>query len=65
MEWKRETKILLWIIAVFLLAFFMPLESVRFKEAIMAMFDLTKWYAREHVILCCKWQYTMYIFSQV
>jgi uncharacterized membrane protein YraQ (UPF0718 family) len=52
MEWKRETKILLWIIAVFLLAFFMPLESVRFKEAIMAMFDLTKWYAREHVILC-------------
>jgi uncharacterized membrane protein YraQ (UPF0718 family) len=52
MEWKREIKILLWIIAVFVLAFFMPLESVRFKEAIMAMFDLTKWYAREHVILC-------------
>ena len=52
MEWKREIKILLWIIVVFILAFFMPLESVRFKEAIMAMFDLTKWYAREHVILC-------------
>ena len=52
MEWKREIKILLWIIVVFVFAFFMPLESVRFKEAIAAMFDLTKWYAREHVILC-------------
>ncbi len=52
MEWKREIKILLWIIAVFVFAFFMPLESIRFKEAIIAMFDLTRWYAREHVILC-------------
>jgi uncharacterized membrane protein YraQ (UPF0718 family) len=52
MEFKREIKILLWIIAVFVFAYFMPLESIRFKGAIMAMFDLTKWYAREHVILC-------------
>jgi len=52
MEWRKEIKILMWIIVVFVFAFFMPLESNRFKEAIMAMFDLTKWYAREHVILC-------------
>ncbi|MBN2485723.1 MAG: permease [Bacteroidales bacterium] len=52
MEWKKEIKILTWIIVVFLFAFFMPLESARFKEAIMATFDLTKWYAQEHVILC-------------
>lgn len=39
-------------IAFFLLAFFMPLSSERFREAIMAMLDLTKWYAQEHVILC-------------
>lgn len=52
MELKRELKILGWIVAVFLFAYFMPLESARFKEAIMAMFDLTKWYAQEHVILC-------------
>jgi uncharacterized membrane protein YraQ (UPF0718 family) len=51
-EWKREIKILFWIIAVFVLAFFIPIESIRFKEAIMAMFDLIRWYAREHVILC-------------
>ncbi|MDT8394629.1 MAG: permease [Bacteroidales bacterium] len=52
MEWKKESKILFWMALVFLFAFFMPIESLRFKEAIMAMFDLTKWYAREHVILC-------------
>ena len=52
MEWKKEIKILSWITAVFVFAYFMPLEQIRFKEAIMAMFDLTKWYAQEHVILC-------------
>jgi uncharacterized protein len=52
MEWRREIKILFWIVVVFGLAYFMPLESARFREAIMAMFDLTRWYAREHVILC-------------
>ena len=52
MERKKEFKILGWIVAVFLLAYFMPVENNRFKEAIMAMFDLAKWYAQEHVILC-------------
>ena len=36
----------------FLFAFFMPLESARFSTAIDATFDLVRWYAREHVILC-------------
>ncbi len=52
MELKKEFKILGWITAVFLFAFFMPIESARFTEAILAMFDLAKWYAQEHVILC-------------
>jgi len=52
MEWKKEIKILFWMAAVFLFAYFMPLYSERFREAIMAMLDLTKWYAQEHVILC-------------
>jgi len=52
MEIKKELKILAWIIVVFVFAYFMPLESSRFTEAIMAMFDLAKWYAQEHVILC-------------
>lgn len=52
MNLKKEIKILLWIAAVFVAVYFMPLESLRFREAIIAMFDLAKWYAREHVILC-------------
>lgn len=52
MEWKKEIRILSWIIVVFLAAFFLPLENGRFQEAVMAMLDLTKWYAQEHVILC-------------
>jgi uncharacterized membrane protein YraQ (UPF0718 family) len=52
MEKKKELTILAWIAAVFLFAYFMPVESDRFQEAILAMFDLAKWYAQEHVILC-------------
>ena len=52
MEIRKELKILAWIIVVFVFAYFMPIESSRFTEAIMAMFDLAKWYAQEHVILC-------------
>lgn len=52
MDWKREARILFWIAALFVLAFFLPTESLRFQEAVRAMFDLTKWYAQEHVILC-------------
>jgi uncharacterized membrane protein YraQ (UPF0718 family) len=52
MELKKEIKTLMWIIAVFVFAFFMPIESARFNTALAATLDLVKWYAREHVILC-------------
>ncbi len=52
MDWKRETKIFFWIALAFLLVYFMPLGNAKFDEAIFAMFDLLRWYAREHVILC-------------
>ena len=52
MDLKKEIKILFCIAAVFVFAYFMPLEGGWFREAIMAMFDLTKWYAQEHVVLC-------------
>lgn len=52
MDTKKEFKILLWISAVFIAAFYLPLESERFTTAIAATLDLTQWYAREHVILC-------------
>lgn len=52
METKKELKILAWIIVIFVAAFFLPVESTRFNTAIVATFDLVKWYAREHVVLC-------------
>jgi len=52
MEKRKEIKILLWIAVLFGAAFFMPIESARFNTAIAATFDLVKWYAREHVVLC-------------
>lgn len=52
MELKTELKILLAIVVVFLGIYFLPLESVVFATAIDATLDLSRWYAREHVILC-------------
>lgn len=52
MEWKKEIRILFWIVAFFLAAFFLPLESLRFREAVDATLDLVRWYAQEHVVLC-------------
>ncbi|MBP7076351.1 MAG: permease [Bacteroidales bacterium] len=52
METKKEIKILIWIMVVFGVAFFLPIESVQFNTAIAATLDLVKWYAREHVVLC-------------
>lgn len=52
METKKELKILLGIIVVFLGIFFMPIENPVFNTAIGATLDLSRWYAREHVVLC-------------
>ena len=52
MEWKRELKIFAWILGFFLFAYFMPLGSIRFNNAVLEAFELTRWYAREHVVLC-------------
>lgn len=52
MNWKEEYKIFLWILGFFLFAYFMPIENEVFSGAIIAAFELTKWYAQEHVLLC-------------
>jgi uncharacterized membrane protein YraQ (UPF0718 family) len=52
MDWKREWKPLAIIVAVFLLLFYLPIESSRFQESILEAFALAGWYAKEHVILC-------------
>lgn len=52
MNWKSEWKPLVWIVAVFLIFFYLPVESSRLKSAVIEALALTKWYAQEHVILC-------------
>ena len=52
MEWSKEWKILLWIIAAFVVIFFLPVGTPRFDGAAIEALQLAKWYAREHVLLC-------------
>ncbi len=47
-----EIQKLLAIIAVFLMAYFMPAESGRFQGAVLEAFRMLNEYAREHVLLC-------------
>ncbi|MFH0840093.1 MAG: permease [Candidatus Omnitrophota bacterium] len=47
-EWKK----LLYIVAAFLACFYLPIENLRFTNAIFEALALVKWYAREHVLLC-------------
>jgi uncharacterized protein len=51
-DWKSIWKPLALIGGAFLLFFFLPLESARFSNAIYEALALTRWYAREHVLLC-------------
>ncbi len=39
-------------LAVFLICYFLPIEHARFTNAVNGSLALTKWYAREHVLLC-------------
>jgi len=52
MNWKKEIKIFLIIISVFLFVFYLPIGIKRFDNAVFEALYLVKWYAREHVLLC-------------
>ncbi|MDD4541674.1 MAG: permease [Eubacteriales bacterium] len=49
---KSNKKKLGIIVVVFLLAYFLPIESQRVQGAILSAFAMLKDYAREHVLLC-------------
>lgn len=49
---NKEWKSLLIVIIVFLIIFYLPLDSLIFRNALMESLALVKWYAREHVVLC-------------
>lgn len=52
MNWKEQYKSFLWILGFFIFAYYMPIETESFKNAIFEAFSLAKWYAQEHVLLC-------------
>ncbi len=52
MNWKEQYKSFLWILGFFLFAYFLPIDNKNFSSAIISAFDLAKWYAQEHVLLC-------------
>lgn len=52
MNQKNEFKLAFYLGAVFLIFYFLPVGTQRFDTAIVEAFELTKWYAREHVVLC-------------
>ena len=51
-DWKGLWKPMSVIVGVFLLFFYLPVESSRFTGAVVESLALAKWYAQEHVLLC-------------
>ncbi len=52
LNWKKEWKSLLFLITIFLTCYYLPVNKERFISGITEALYLTRWYAREHVILC-------------
>ena len=48
----HEIKVFGWLAAAFAAIYFMPVGAPRFDGAVTESLELTKWYAREHVVLC-------------
>ena len=49
---RHELKIFGLLAAVFATVYFLPVGQPRFDGAVTEALELTKWYAREHVVLC-------------
>ncbi len=49
---KTEWKKLAWLVGLFLLFFWLPVGRERFTNGIIEALQLSRWYAREHVLLC-------------
>jgi uncharacterized membrane protein YraQ (UPF0718 family) len=51
-NWKNEWKVLAWMLGIFAVLFWLPVGVPRFDGAVTEALALTRWYAREHVLLC-------------
>ena len=49
---RAELRWLAALVAAFLALYFLPVGTARFDGALLESFQLAKWYAREHVLLC-------------
>jgi len=52
MDYKRELKIFALMALAFAGIYWMPVGQPRFDNAVGTALELTRWYAREHIILC-------------
>lgn len=50
--WRDQWKPLAFIIGGFLICYYLPVGHPRFDNAVTESFELVKWYAQEHVLLC-------------
>jgi hypothetical protein len=49
---RHELKVFGWLAAVFVAVYFLPVGTPRFDSAVTEALELTRWYAREHFVLC-------------
>jgi hypothetical protein len=49
---RHELKIFAWLAAAYAALYFLPVGMPRFDAAVSEALELTRWYAREHVVLC-------------
>ncbi len=52
MDYKKELKILAWLLGIFVFAYFIPLTNTKVQNAIFEAFRLLQWYARNHTLAC-------------
>jgi uncharacterized membrane protein YraQ (UPF0718 family) len=52
LNWKTELKILAALVAIFLVAYALPLGNPKIQQAIYEAFRLLQWYARNHTLAC-------------
>lgn len=52
MNWKEDWRLLAGGVSVFFAFYFLPVGAARFDGALTEALELTRWYVREHVVLC-------------
>jgi uncharacterized membrane protein YraQ (UPF0718 family) len=52
MNWKTEIKIFIALVAIFIVAYALPLNNPKIQAGIQEAFRLLQWYARNHTLAC-------------